>query len=122
MTDITITAPVETEEEKKTRNSPSRKIKQLEEKMDLFYIELKGLRDYMFRFEDYYVYKLGGEKPLPPPPETLLSKENIFHKKKRKEKITEEEPAAEFVEEIDTLLKKIEEPVKKKRGRPKKVK
>lgn len=108
----------ETEEEKKTRNSPSKKVAALESRMDVFQQELQGLRDYVRRLEDHYIYKIGNN--LPDPPVSVLPLVSMTHKRKKREKITEEEPLVELTEELDKMKK--EEPVKKKRGRPKKNK
>ena len=114
---------IETDEIKKTRSSPSKKIKTIEERLDMHEQEMKGLRDYIRRLEDFFIYKLQG-KVLPDPPISLFENKKRHYKDEPEPEVTEE---AKPVEEKKHRKLRRDQAVPipaaqtgtKKRGRPK---
>jgi hypothetical protein len=115
------------EKEKKTRNSPSKKIQTIEHRTELIEEEMKNLRHYIRRLEDAFILKFG-KKDLPEsPPSVIEDNKRIF-----KDLELEPEPV-ETTEEVAPVIEKKKrklrrdqavaipapETGKKKRGRPK---
>lgn len=114
---------VETEEQKKTRNSPSKKIKTIEHRVELVEEEMKNLRDYIRRLEDFFILKIGSKLPDPPTTviepnkrvlknldEVAIPEEPVIEKKHRKPREKKVVPVPQPVSVL--------EPGKKRRGRP----
>lgn len=115
---------VETDEIKKKRNSPSKKIHTLEEKLAIHEEEMRNLRHYIMRLEDFFIHKLGGKKEdLKTPVSVLPDEKRILNL----EPETEEENPVSVPEEPKKERKKRTKLVPaipkpegtKKRGRPK---
>jgi hypothetical protein len=120
-------------DQKKTRNSPSKKIQTIEHRVELIEEEMRNIREYVRRLEDAFIYKIG--LPLPNPPLTVIEP------KKRKIVIPDETEAVVVsttekpveikpieipkgkilsIQEVNELREQQKEQlvVKKKRGRP----
>ena len=103
--DIAHIIETDLDKEKKTRNSPSKKIQTIEERLDIHEQEMKGLRDYIRRLEDFFIYKLKGTV-LPEPPVSLLEDKKRHYK---------DEPEPEEREITTSAGPAIEPPVEKKK-------